>query len=78
MTRTKKKSITPKVILIKCDEDINKVIGMLKNGDEVIVNVSLLEKIDSYKVIYFLSGFTFAYEGKRNKIEDKIYLFKLL
>ena len=77
MTKLKKNIITPRVILIKENNDMDKILSFLRSGDEVIVNVSLIDIKDSIRVINFLSGFVYAYNGKRNKIEDKIYMFKL-
>ena len=77
MGRTKKNFVTPKVIVIKDFSSLDGVLELLKKGDEVIVNVTLLDIKDSYRIIDFLSGYVMAFCGKRKKIEDKIYSFKL-
>ena len=75
--KQKKKSKTPKVILVKSELDTNVILEYLLSKEEVIVNVSLISLIQSYKVIYFLSGYVMACNGQRKKIEDKIYSFKI-
>ena len=77
MVKTINKNLTPKVILVKGNEDLEKIISFLKLGQEVIVNVSLISLKDMYRIIYFISGFVFSYGGKKTKIEEKIYMFKL-
>ena len=77
MTRVKKNFITPKVILYKNYEDLEEILNLLKNGNEVIVNVSLVDVKTSYRIIDFISGYVMAFCGKRQKIEEKIYSFKL-
>lgn len=77
MAKVKKIFSPPKVILAKDNNDLENILFLLKKGDEVIVNFSLLDLYDSYRMIYFLSGFVMAFQGKREKIEEKIYTFKL-
>ena len=43
----------------------------------MIVNVSLVSIKERYRVIDFLSGFVMAYQGKRKKLEENIYSFKI-
>ena len=77
MGRTKKLYNTPKVILI-CDElDLERILMHLKNGDEVIVNVSNVELKFRYRYIDFISGYVMALNGKRCKLEENIYSFKI-
>ena len=77
MAKLKEKTKTPIVVLVKQEDDLNQIISHLQNKDEVIVNVSLVSLNYSYRVIDFLSGFVMGLDGKRKKIEDKIYSFKL-
>lgn len=77
MAKVKRVIITPKVILVKENDDLNRVLNYLQNDEEVIVNVSLLDMKASYRIVNFLSGYVYAYNGKRKKLEDKIYSFKL-
>ena len=77
MAKLKKNYITPKVILVENDEDLETILSLLKNGNEVIVNVSLVDLKTSYRIIDFISGYVMAFCGKRKKIEEKIYSFKL-
>ena len=78
MARVKDKIRTPKVILVKKEDDLEVIINYLKNKEEVIVNVSLISLSYSYRIIDFLSGYVMGLNGTRKKIEDKIYSFKLL
>lgn len=77
MGRIKKVVITAKVVLYKDEIDLDRIVLYLRQGDEVIVNVSLIELKDRYRVIDFLSGFIMAFQGKRKKIEENIYSFKI-
>ena len=77
MGRIKKVYITPKVILFKGEMDLETSIEYLRLGNEVIVNVSLVSIKERYRVIDFLSGFVMAYQGKRKKLEENIYSFKI-
>ena len=56
MAKVKKIFAPPKVILAKDNNDLENILFLLKKGDEVIVNFSLLDLYDSYRMIYFLSG----------------------
>ena len=50
-----------------------------ENGyDEVIVNVSNVELKSRYRYIDFISGYVMALNGKRCKLEENIYSFKIL
>lgn len=77
MGRLKKTYTTPKVILINDDLDLERIIMHIKNEDEVIVNVSLLDIKLRYRYIDFLSGYIMALNGKRKKLEENIYSFKI-
>lgn len=77
MGRIKKVHITSKVILYKDSIDLDRCILFLRQGEEVIINVSLVTCIEKIKVIYFISGFVMAFNGKRKKIEENIYSFKI-
>ena len=77
MGRIKKVYVTPKVILFKEDIDLDRCILYLRQGEEIIVNVSIVELKDRYRVIAFISGFVMAFNGKRKKLEENIYSFKI-
>jgi FtsZ-interacting cell division protein YlmF len=77
MGRVKLISKTPKVILYRNYEDLENILNLLKDGEEVIVNISLVDIKTSYRIIDFVSGFVMAFNGKRKKIENKIYSFKI-
>lgn len=70
-------SFTSKVILYKEEKDLETICYLLKTGNEVIINVSLVDISKRYRVIDFVSGFVMAYSGKRKKIESNIYSFKI-
>ena len=78
MSRVKKKeAITPIVFLLKNQENVKCCIDTLKKNKQIIINLSLLDNDKRYRVIDFLSGFVFALNGNREKLEDLIYLFSL-
>ncbi len=52
--------------------------GIAKNlfvKQSVIVNLSNLGTKDKYRVVDFLSGVTYSLNGKREKLEENIYIF---
>ena len=75
INKTDKNKIPPSVFFVYKFEDIDKIIKVLDLRKDVILNVSNMEIKNRIRVIDFLSGFIFAKNGKREKLEDNIYLF---
>lgn len=75
--KEKIKFIPPKVFLPKNVDEISSIIDTLITNTPVIVNVLSLSNKDRYRIIDFLSGYVFALNGCREKLEDCIYTFYL-
>lgn len=67
----------PQVFFPTTFDEINPIVTLLKNQRPVIVNLNNLDSKNKYRIIDFLSGFVFALQGKREKLEIGIYLFYL-
>ncbi len=72
-----KEQITPKVILIRNEDNVHDCLQGLREQRQIIVNISSLEKSQRYRIIDFLSGYTYALNGSREKLEENIYMFSL-
>ena len=64
MARLKDKIKTPKVILVKKEDDLEVIINYLKNKEEVIVNVSLISffQVEKYMIVISLIILQFLFE----------------
>ncbi len=69
---------TPCVFFPNAYKDLSKIIECLESGHNVIVNVSNMQEIGRFRIIDFLSGFIYAKKGKREKLEENIFLFSLI
>lgn len=74
--RKKKEEKTTKVFLVKSFNDMKEICMHIKENYIVIVNVNNVHHKTRY--IDFISGFTYAYNGKREKIEDNIFSFQIM
>ncbi len=70
-----RKDITPLVIFPNSYEDLDKIIKMLETGHNVIINVHNLNDKMKYRILDFLTGFAYAKEIKKEKLDNWIYLF---
>lgn len=78
MSRVKNRnSTTPIVFLLKDQENVKSCIESLVSNKQIIINLTLLSNEKRYRVIDFLSGYVFALNGNREKLEDLIYLFSI-
>lgn len=78
MSKVKSKNqITPRVYLIKDEKAIYSCIQGIKENRQIIVNISSLEISFRYRVIDFLSGYIYALNGRREKLEENIYMFTI-
>lgn len=66
----------PIVIFINKYEDLDKIVSSLQTGHNVIVNAKNVDEKMKYRVLDFLTGYAFALNIKREKLETWIYLFK--
>lgn len=57
-------------------EDLDKIVVSLNKGHNVIVNVKNLDDRMRYRILDFLTGYSFALNHKREKLDSWIYLFK--
>lgn len=57
-------------------EDLDGIISTLKTGHNVIVNVKNMEDRMKYRILDFLSGYAYAKNLKREKLDIWIYLFQ--
>lgn len=73
----KTEQITPRVFIIKDFDEIIDLIVSLNDCHQVIINLSNLELSSRYRIVDFLSGYIYARNGKRNKLEDNIYMFSI-
>ena len=71
-----KNKIPPSVMFIYTYKDIDKIIKVLNLKRDVIVNVTNMDKVSQLRVIDFLSGYIYANNGKREKLEETIFLFR--
>lgn len=78
LSKKEKNKITPpRVFLPKNVDEMADIIDALITHVPVIVNVLSLSSKDRYRFIDFLSGYVFALNGCREKLEDCIYTFYL-
>ena len=75
--KEKNKIVPPRVFLPKNIDELPEIIDAIVENVPVIVNVLSLESKDRYRIIDFLSGYVFALNGCRDKLEDCIYTFYL-
>ena len=62
------------VILLEPDKinDAEKICNELKNGKTIVINVEKLRKEDIVRLYDFVSGATYALEGKMKEISDNV------
>lgn len=72
-----KKSITPKVFIVKDLSQMIDCVASLIENKQIIINISFLDLMMKQRIIDFLSGYIYALNGKREKFEDNIYIFSL-
>lgn len=78
MSRAKKEAqITPRVFLIKEENNIFDCIKGIKENRQIIINISSIETRLRYRIVDFLSGYIYALNGNRVKLEDNIYMFSI-
>lgn len=65
----------PQVFFPSSFDEVSQMMEVLKNKRAIIINVSSLEIKDRYRIIDFFSGYIYALEGYREKLELNIYLF---
>lgn len=67
----------PKVVIINQIEDIDTALEQLKENMSIIVNASNVNKREGLRMIDFLSGYCYAYNGIYKKIDEMIYKFEI-
>ncbi len=78
MSKVKKEAqITPRVFLIKEENNIFDCIKGIKENRQIIINISSIETRLRYRIVDFLSGYIYALNGNRVKLEDNIYMFSI-
>ncbi len=78
MSKVKKEAqITPKVFLIKEENNIFDCIRGIKENRQIIINISSIDTHLRYRIVDFLSGYIYALNGNRVKLEDNIYMFSI-
>lgn len=73
----KVKHVAPIVYNVTSYYEIEGIAKNLFSKQSIIVNLSNLEIRDKYRVIDFLSGVVYSLKGKREKLEDNIYIFSV-
>jgi FtsZ-interacting cell division protein YlmF len=56
-------------------EDSVEIIDHLRNKKSVILNLHLLDAVQSQRVVDFLSGATYAIDGHQQRIGDGVFIF---
>lgn len=69
--------LTPRVYLIRNEDEIYDLIDGLKKYRQIIVNLTNLNTNKKCRIIDFLSGYIYALNGFREKLEDNIYAFTI-
>lgn len=78
MSKVRKEAqITPRVFLIKEENNIFDCIKGIKENRQIIINISSIETRLRYRIVDFLSGYIYALNGNRVKLEDNIYMFSI-
>ncbi len=72
----KKDAFTPSVFFPHDYKEIDGILLALENEHPVIVNFTHLEDTKKYRMLDFLSGYIYGTNGKREKLEDNIFMFK--
>lgn len=71
------KHVAPIVYNVTSFYEIETIAKNLFIKQSVIINLSNLEIKDKYRVIDFLSGVIYTLRGKREKLEENIYIFSV-
>lgn len=71
------KHVAPIVYNVTSFYEIESIAKNLFVKQSVIINLSNLEIKDKYRVIDFLSGVIYTLHGKREKLEENIYIFSV-
>ena len=66
-----------RVYLIRNEDEIYDLIDGLKKYRQIIVNLTNLNTKKKCRIIDFLSGYIYAINGFREKLEDNIYAFTI-
>lgn len=73
----KVKHVAPIVYNVTSYYEIEGIAKNLFSKQSIIVNLSNLDVKDKYRVIDFLSGVVYSLKGKREKLEENIYIFSV-
>ena len=69
MSKVRKEAqITPRVFLIKEENNIFDCIKGIKENRQIIINISSIETRLRYRIVDFLSGYIYALNGNRVKL----------
>ncbi|MGI5842394.1 MAG: cell division protein SepF [Christensenellales bacterium] len=70
----KKENQTLETFKLRSEEEILPMIDVMKKKGGVVVDLSMLSKDKKIRAFDFISGATFALEGRMEKIETNIYV----
>ena len=73
----KLKDLTPRVFIVYSEKDIYSLLEGINNHHQIIINLTNLSTKEKYRIIDFLSGYIYAKNGSREKLEDNIYSFSI-
>lgn len=76
INKEKKDLKPPKVMFPSSLEDLDLIINELDQNNNVIINESNLNEKLRFRILDFVTGYAYAKNIKREKLDNWIYLFK--